>query len=155
MSVPPVPPQLPPQSPCDVAGLSGLEGHSGPADPTGFSGPAGSVGSPGHARLQARAAAIEAAVQAARSIVFACHGPSCTERGSPELVRRLRERLNESSARRAVRVCETSCLDHCATGPNVLIAREGGIQAGMCVAKLEALLAMLEGGIAPERRPQE
>ncbi|HTE04704.1 MAG TPA: (2Fe-2S) ferredoxin domain-containing protein [Planctomycetota bacterium] len=106
------------------------------------------------ARLQARADAVEAATHAAheaRTIVFACHGPSCTERGSPEFTRRFRELLNDSSARRTVRVCETSCLDHCATGPNLLVSHEGAIQAGVCVDKLEGLLAILAaGGVKPE-----
>jgi (2Fe-2S) ferredoxin len=81
-----------------------------------------------------------------RSVVFVCHGPSCTERGSPDLCRQLRAKLNESSARRAVRVCETTCLDHCATGPNMLISQEGAIQTGLAAERLDDLVALLTGG---------
>ncbi len=90
---------------------------------------------------------------AVRAIVFVCHGPSCSERGSPALCKRLRERLNESSARRAVRVCETSCLDHCATGPNALLSHEGAIQAGLAVEGLDDLITLLMAGGTPPAPP--
>jgi len=86
---------------------------------------------------------------AVRSIVFVCHGPSCSERGSPALCKQLRERLNESSARRAVRVCETTCLDHCATGPNALLSHEGAIEACLAPERLDDIITLLVGGGAP------
>jgi NADH:ubiquinone oxidoreductase subunit E len=91
-----------------------------------------------------------ASAPAVRSVVFVCHGPSCSERGSPALCRQLRELLNESSARRAVRVCETTCLDHCATGPNALLSHEGAIQAGLAPGSLPELIALaVSGGAMP------
>lgn len=81
-----------------------------------------------------------------RTIVFVCHGPSCSERGSPENCRQLRERIAQSPARRAVRVCETTCLDNCATGPNVIIGHEGQIRTGVIGAELDNLFEFLVGG---------
>jgi (2Fe-2S) ferredoxin len=77
--------------------------------------------------------------------VLVCHGPSCSERGSPETCRLLREAIAAGPARRAVRVSETGCLDSCATGPNVLVASEGAVQTGVKGASVAALVAMLTG----------
>lgn len=82
-----------------------------------------------------------------RTLVFVCHGPSCSERGSPENYRKLKERIAESPARRTVRVCETTCLDNCATGPNVAISHEAHIRSGVRGAELDILLDFLVGGI--------
>ncbi len=83
-----------------------------------------------------------------RTVVFVCHGPSCGERGGADLCRQLRDLLNESSARRAVRVCETTCMDNCATGPNVLTGHEGLIQTGLRPEDLPQLVALLAGPAA-------
>lgn len=82
-----------------------------------------------------------------RTLVFMCHGPSCSERGSPEACRKLREALAASPARRAVRVVETGCLDNCATGPNVLLAHEGQIRSGVVPAEVDGLVQLLAGGL--------
>ena len=80
-----------------------------------------------------------------RTLVLVCHGPSCSERGSPETCRLLREAVAAGPARRSVRVSETGCLDSCATGPNVLVASEGGVQTGVMPGKVGQLLALLTG----------
>ena len=82
---------------------------------------------------------------AGRTLIFVCHGPSCSERGSPETCRRLREAIAASPARRALRVCETGCLDNCATGPNVLVSHERLIRTGVLPAETAALLEFLIG----------
>ena len=58
--------------------------------------------------------------------VFVCHGPSCSERGSPETRRGLHAALGQ-----AFRVCTTSCLDSCATGPNVVVQGEPRVHTGV------------------------
>jgi (2Fe-2S) ferredoxin len=80
-----------------------------------------------------------------RTLVLVCHGPSCSERGSPETCRLLKEAVANGPARRSVRVSETGCLDSCATGPNVLVASEGAVQTGVKGASVAALVAMLTG----------
>ena len=92
---------------------------------------------------------------AGRTLIFVCHGPSCSERGSPETCRRLREAIAASPARRELRVCETGCLDNCATGPNVLVSHERLIRTGVLPAETGALLEFLIGpaGGALEKRP--
>ena len=80
-----------------------------------------------------------------RTLVLVCHGPSCSERGSPETCRLLREAIAGGAARRAIRVSETGCLDSCATGPNVLVASEGSVQTGVVAASVGQLLALLTG----------
>ena len=82
---------------------------------------------------------------AGRTLIFVCHGPSCSERGSPETCRRLREAIAASPARRALRVCETGCLDNCATGPNVLVSHERLIRTGVLPAETAGLLELLLG----------
>lgn len=83
-----------------------------------------------------------------RTLLFVCHGPSCSERGSPETFRRLREAIAASPARRALRVCETTCLDNCATGPNIAIGHEGQIRSGVVCGQVDALLEVLIGDSA-------
>ena len=85
-----------------------------------------------------------------RTLVFVCHGPSCSERGSPESCRLLRGALAASPARSAVRVVETGCLDNCATGPNVLLAHEGQIRSGVLPAEVGGLVELLVGGVQGE-----
>src|SRR5262249_31780823 len=80
-----------------------------------------------------------------RTLVLGCHGPSCSERGSAETCRQLREAIAGSGARRVVRVSETGCLDSCATGPNVLVANEGAVQTGVKGESIAGLLALLTG----------
>jgi len=79
----------------------------------------------------------------ARALVLVCHGPSCTERGSPETLARLRAGLAHSPARRHVQVCTTTCLDNCATGPNVLVTREGAITTGMLPSACDQLVSAI------------
>lgn len=85
-----------------------------------------------------------------RTLIFVCHGPSCSERGSPETCRRLRAALAASPARLAVRVCETTCLDNCATGPNVVLGHEGQIRSGVLPERTDALLGFLLGDAAAD-----
>ena len=86
----------------------------------------------------------------ARTLIFVCHGPSCSERGSPDTCRRLREAIAASPSRRTFRVCETGCLDNCATGPNVLVSHERLIRTGVVPAQAGSLLDFLLGPTAPQ-----
>jgi NADH:ubiquinone oxidoreductase subunit E len=81
-----------------------------------------------------------------RTLVFVCHGPSCSERGSAETCRRLRETLLGGPNSHGVRVCETSCLDHCATGPNVVIGHSGRLISGQLPEEASRLAEFLAGG---------
>lgn len=83
----------------------------------------------------------------ARTLIFVCHGPSCTERGSPETARRLGQRIADSPARGVVRVCETTCLDSCATGPNIVLGHDAGLHTGITPQGCEAFLDTLLGGL--------
>lgn len=78
----------------------------------------------------------------AQTLVFICHGPSCSERGSVTLCADLR-RL--ASVRGDVRICETSCLDHCAMGPNVVLGSSVAIQHGVAPDRAESLLRLVTG----------
>ncbi|HEX5010774.1 MAG TPA: (2Fe-2S) ferredoxin domain-containing protein [Planctomycetota bacterium] len=60
----------------------------------------------------------------------------------------MREAIAASPARRALRVCETGCLDNCATGPNVLVSHERLIRTGVLPAETAALLEFLLGPAA-------
>ena len=94
----------------------------------------------------------------ARTLIFVCHGPSCTERGSPEVCRELRERIAAAApgVRRALRVCETTCLDSCATGPNVVLGHDQRLRTGLTLAELDRFLEFVIGGAAPtESRPPD
>ncbi len=79
-----------------------------------------------------------------RTLVFVCHGPSCSERGSPALFDALRVALDRRSTSGRARLCRTSCLDSCATGPNVVLGQAGRIQTGLLPARAEELAGMLE-----------
>jgi len=84
----------------------------------------------------------------ARTLIFVCHGPSCSERGSPEVCRVLRERIAAAPAamRRSLRVCETTCLDSCATGPNVVLGHDQRLRTGLVLAEVERFLEFVTGG---------
>jgi|SRR5262245_24620078 len=77
-------------------------------------------------------------------VVYVCHGPSCSERGGLALCEALRALL-AASGDAALRVCETTCLDHCATGPNVLIGQGRRVQTGVLPSDAGALLDLLTG----------
>jgi (2Fe-2S) ferredoxin len=83
-----------------------------------------------------------------RTLIFMCHGPSCSERGSPEVCRLLRERIATAPphVQRMLRVCETTCLDSCATGPNVVIGHDGRLRTGLMPADIERFLDFVVGG---------
>ena len=87
----------------------------------------------------------------ARTLIFVCHGPSCSERGSPEVCRVLRERIAAAPAamRRSLRVCETTCLDSCATGPNVVLGHDQRLRTGLVLAEVERFLEFVTGGAEP------
>lgn len=93
----------------------------------------------------------EPPVAGGRTLIFVCHGPSCSERGSPEVCRVLRERLAAAPAavRRALRVCETTCLDSCATGPNVVLGNDQRLRTGLTLAEVERFLEFVVGGALP------
>jgi NADH:ubiquinone oxidoreductase subunit E len=85
-----------------------------------------------------------------RLLILMCHGPSCSERGSPMACARLREALAASPLRRRVRVSETNCLDRCATGPNVVLADDGRVLTGVLPDEVERLLDFAVGD-APQQ----
>ena len=77
-----------------------------------------------------------------RALVLVCQGPSCSERGSPELF----ARLSEVPGAARLLLCKTSCLDHCATGPNVVVTDELRIQTGVRPSQADELARLLLGG---------
>jgi NADH:ubiquinone oxidoreductase subunit E len=86
-----------------------------------------------------------------RTLLFVCHGPSCTERGSPETCRLLREGVAASPAQGVLHVCETTCLDSCATGPNLAIGHDAGLHTGVTAERAERFLDALLGGLGAGR----
>lgn len=74
-----------------------------------------------------------------RGLVMVCHGPSCTERGSVELF----ERLGALPDASRLLLCKTTCLDHCATGPNIVITDEERIQTGVQPGQVDELARLL------------
>jgi (2Fe-2S) ferredoxin len=77
-----------------------------------------------------------------RTVVFVCHGPSCSERGSVTLCAELRRLV---ASRDDVRICETSCLDHCAMGPNVVLGASTAIQHGVGPDRAEDFVRLVTG----------
>jgi NADH:ubiquinone oxidoreductase subunit E len=84
---------------------------------------------------------------ARRLLLLVCHGPSCSERGGPELLARLEAQAGDAP----VRLCRTTCLDHCATGPNVVLCDTQLIQTGMLPERAGELLRLLRPGEPPLR----
>jgi len=85
-----------------------------------------------------------------RSLVFVCQGPSCGERGGRQLAQWLRSWIGGCEARFGLRVCETTCLDHCPTGPNVAVQEESGVRTGVVgEAAARALFAELHEARRP------
>ena len=91
-----------------------------------------------------------------RTLIFVCHGPSCSERGSPAVCRLLRERIAGAplEVQRLLRVCETTCLDSCATGPNVVLGHDGRLRTGLMPADVERFLDFVVGGTGGGRAVQ-
>jgi len=90
-----------------------------------------------------------------RTLIFVCHGPSCSERGSQEMCRTLRDRIAAAppSMRRLLRVCETTCLDSCATGPNVVLGHDSRLRTGLLPGDVERFLDFVAGGAAVSSAP--
>ncbi len=80
-----------------------------------------------------------------RPVAFICHGPSCGERGGEALLAALAARQQAEPGRARVLLCSTSCMDHCATGPNVMIGHEDGVQGGLLPENAEAIWEFLAG----------
>lgn len=76
---------------------------------------------------------------AERRIVFVCQGPSCGERGGQQLLEQLKARL-AGRADGALRACGSTCLDSCATGPNVMVTGARAVRTGVQGEQLEHLL---------------
>ncbi len=80
------------------------------------------------------------------TLLFVCHGPSCSERGSLQTFALLKASIEGSPARRSLLLCQTSCLDHCATGPNVLVGGAERIVSGVLPGQEGLLLDFAAGG---------
>lgn len=132
------------------AGTPGpLSGHepSGPNRPNGSKPPSGPPRLPSGRSPQPQRP--ELPTLGARTLIFVCHGPSCSERGSREVCRVLRERIAAAppAVRRSLRVCETTCLDSCATGPNVVLGHDQRLRTGLTLAEVERFLEFVTGGL--------
>lgn len=80
--------------------------------------------------------------------LFVCQGPGCGERGGQALLERMRRHLASSPARHHVRVCAASCMDSCATGPNILRAG-GDVHTGCRPEEALLLLGREDARCAP------
>jgi len=127
--------------------VSGTSGAGTPGSPSGSSGGPPKL-PPGRSPQPQRP---ELSTVGARTLIFVCHGPSCSERGSREVCRVLRERVAAAppAVRRALRVCESTCLDSCATGPNVVLGADQRLRTGLTLAEVERFLEFVVGGAVP------
>ncbi len=77
-----------------------------------------------------------------RLLVFVCQGPSCTERGADATFAAMHQHLlaGDGTLRRSVRLCRTTCLDSCATGPNLVRADDRGLLTGIDAVLVDELL---------------
>ncbi len=86
-----------------------------------------------------------------RGVVFICQGPSCSERGGEALLRQGRLTMAPSGPDRSFQLCGCTCLDSCATGPNVLVTSESGLQTGvLSVDQLMQVVAPVLPEVLPE-----
>ena len=77
-----------------------------------------------------------------RLLVFVCEGPSCTERGADQTFAEMQAHLaaGDGALRRSVRLCRTTCLDSCATGPNLVRADDDHLLTGVEANAVDGLL---------------
>lgn len=68
------------------------------------------------------------------------------------MCRALRERVAGAgtTVRRLVRVCTTSCLDSCATGPNVVLGHDQRLRTGLVLGEVGSFLDFVVGGVTNE-----
>jgi (2Fe-2S) ferredoxin len=76
---------------------------------------------------------------------------SCAQKGSEELVVRLKEAVAARGAKERVRVCSTSCLDLCEIGASIVQEPEHVAYGGVTLADVDALADALVAGRVVER----
>jgi len=81
--------------------------------------------------------------------LFVCNDSDCTARGSQQLYDSLKQLVKDRNLKEVVKVSQSTCLDDCEIGPNVLVYPMGVIYNGVNPKNLETILdAHLKGRAA-------
>src|SRR5262245_5448215 len=72
---------------------------------------------------------------------------SCAQKGSEEIVKRLKAALLQKGAAKTVRACSSSCLDMCETGVSIVVEPDHVVYGAV---KLDDVDAIAEGAAAGE-----
>ena len=67
-------------------------------------------------------------------------GDCCAKSGAEEILRLLREHINNNGLAGQYNVTKTKCLGHCAEGPTIAIYPEGVFFKKVCVADVQKII---------------
>jgi (2Fe-2S) ferredoxin len=76
---------------------------------------------------------------------------SCAQKGSEELVSKLKDAVIARRAKGIVRVCSSSCLDLCETGASVVQEPDHVVYGGVTLADVDDIADALVAGRVVER----
>ncbi len=77
---------------------------------------------------------------------------SCGARGSEEIVSTLKEQIFQKGlAKTLVRVCSSSCLDACSSGPSILVEPDGYLYGHVNLGDIPEIVDSLAEGKRVER----
>src|SRR4051812_14241675 len=76
---------------------------------------------------------------------------SCAQKGSEELVKRLKGALLERGLAKSVRACSTSCLDLCEVGASIVVEPDHVVYGNVTLEDVDAISDALAKGEVVDR----
>lgn len=76
---------------------------------------------------------------------------SCAQKGSEEIVKRLKGALLERGMAKAVRACSASCLDLCEIGVSIVLEPDHVVYGNVTLDDVDAIADAVKGGTIVER----
>ena len=78
--------------------------------------------------------------------ILVCNDSDCAAKGSKQLYDTLRQMIKDRNLTKDVKVSQTTCLDDCEYGPNVLVYPQGMLYNSVDTERLKTILdASLQG----------
>jgi (2Fe-2S) ferredoxin len=76
---------------------------------------------------------------------------SCAQKGSEEIVKRLKGALLERGLAKSVRACSTSCLDLCEVGVSIVLEPDHVVYGNVTLADVDAIADGVKTGVVVDR----
>ena len=76
---------------------------------------------------------------------------SCAQKGSEEIVKRLKGALLERGLAKTVRACSTSCLDLCEVGVSIVLEPDHVVYGNVTLKDVDAIADGVKNGVVVDR----